>query len=88
MILTNMRARRDQEGDFKALIGACLLGEKNLINLIKKYGLDKVNLCIDELLGMADRHMRNLIKEIPNGEYIGKATLEDAFMILLLLKEK
>ena len=78
MILTNMRARRDQEGDFKALIGACQLGEKNLINLIKKYGLDKVNLCIDELLGMADRHMRNLIKEIPNGEYIGKATLEDA----------
>ena len=78
MILTNMRARRDQEGDFKALIGACQLGEKNLINLIKKYGLDKVNLCIDELLGMADKHMRNLIKEIPNGEYIGKATLEDA----------
>ena len=78
MILTNMRARRDQEGDFKALIGACQLGEKNLINLIKKYGLDKVNLCIDELLAMADKHMRNLIKEIPNGEYIGKATLEDA----------
>ena len=78
MILTNMRARRDQEGDFKAMIGACQLGEKNLINLIKKYGLDKVNLCIDELLAMADKHMRNLIKEIPNGEYIGKATLEDA----------
>ena len=78
MILTNMRARRDQEGDFKALIGACQLGEKNLINLIKKYGLDKVNLCIDELLAMADKHMRNLIKEIPNGEYIGNATLEDA----------
>ena len=78
MILTNMRARRDQEGDFKALIGACQLGEKNLINLIKTYGLDKVNLCIDELLAMADKHMRNLIKEIPNGEYIGKATLEDA----------
>ena len=78
MILTNMRARRDQEGDFKALIGACQLGEKNLINLIKKYGLDKVNLCIDELLAMADKHMRNLIKKIPNGEYIGKATLEDA----------
>ena len=78
MILTNMRARRNQEGDFKALIGACQLGEKNLINLINKYGLEKVNLCIDELLSMADKHMRTLIKKIPNGEYTGTATLEDA----------
>ena len=78
MILTNMRARRNQEGDFKALIGACQLGEKNLINLIKKYGLEKVNLCIEELLSMADKHMRTLIKQIPNGEYTGTATLEDA----------
>ena len=78
MILTNMRARRNQEGDFKALIGACQLGEKNLINLINKYGLEKVNLCIEELLSMADKHMRTLIKKIPNGEYTGTATLEDA----------
>ena len=78
MILTNMRARRNQEGDFKALIGACQLGEKNLINLINKYGLEKVNLCIDELLSMAEKHMRMLIKQIPNGEYAGTATLEDA----------
>ena len=78
MILTNMRARRNQEGDFKALIGACQLGEKNLINLINKYGLEKVNSCIDELLSMADKHMRTLIKKIPNGEYTGTATLEDA----------
>tara|TARA_B100000809_G_scaffold82434_1_gene80759 strand:+ start:148 stop:1851 length:1704 start_codon:yes stop_codon:yes gene_type:complete len=78
MILTNMRARRNQEGDFKALIGACQLGEKNLINLINKYGLEKINLCIDELLSMADKHMRTLIKQIPNGEYTGTAILEDA----------
>ena len=78
LVLTNMRARRDQEGDFKALIGACQLGEKNLINLLNKYGLEKVNTCIDELLLMADKHMRALIKEIPDGNYSGTAILEDA----------
>ena len=31
LILTNMRARRDQEGDFNALIGACQVGERNLL---------------------------------------------------------
>ena len=38
MIFTNMRARRDQEGDFNALIGACQVGERNLIAMLDKYG--------------------------------------------------
>jgi N-methylhydantoinase B len=38
MILTNMRARRDQEGDFNALIGACQVGERNLHAMLEKYG--------------------------------------------------
>ena len=40
MIFTNMRARRDQEGDFNALIGACQVGERNLLAMIDKYGED------------------------------------------------
>ena len=70
MVLTNMRARRNQEGDFRALIGSCQVGERNLINMLDKYGLDEVTLCIDELLAMADRHMRSLIQEIPDGSYL------------------
>ncbi|MCZ6771900.1 MAG: hydantoinase B/oxoprolinase family protein, partial [Proteobacteria bacterium] len=62
LLLTNMRARRDQEGDFNALIGACKVGERNLINMLDKYGADQVELCIEELLSMADRHMRSLIR--------------------------
>ena len=34
MLLTNMRARRDQEGDFNALIGACQVGARNLTALM------------------------------------------------------
>ena len=37
-IFTNMRARRDQEGDFNALIGACQVGERALIAMLEKYG--------------------------------------------------
>ena len=78
MLLTNMRARRDQEGDFNALIGACQVGERNLINMLDKYGIDQVKIYIDELLSMADRHMRSLIKQVPDGNYTGTAILEDA----------
>ena len=78
MIFTNMRARRDQEGDFNALIGACQVGERNLIAMLDKYGEATVDACIGELLDMADRHMRALIKTVPDGTYEGVAVLEDA----------
>jgi N-methylhydantoinase B len=78
LLLTNMRARRDQEGDFNALIGACQVGARNLIALIEKYGLKTVRDCIEVLLDMADKHMRKLIAEVPDGTYTGTAILEDA----------
>lgn len=78
MIFTNMRARRDQEGDFNALIGACQVGERNLLAMIDKYGKVQVDSCVDELLNMAERHMRSLIKQVPDGTYEGMAILEDA----------
>ncbi|MEL6205997.1 MAG: hydantoinase B/oxoprolinase family protein [Pseudomonadota bacterium] len=78
MLLTNMRARRDQEGDFNALIGACQVGARNLIALLDKYGVDEVKACIDVLMDMADKHMRSLIRDVPDGTYSGLAVLEDA----------
>ena len=78
LIFTNMRARRDQEGDFNALIGACQVGERNLLGMVEKYGIAQVDACIDEFLDMADRHMRSLIKAVPDGVYEGTAILEDA----------
>ena len=78
MLLTNMRARRDQEGDFNALIGACQVGERNLIALLDKYGLETVRACIDRLMEMADQHMRALIRGVADGTYSGTAVLEDA----------
>jgi N-methylhydantoinase B len=78
LLLTNMRARRDQEGDINSLIGACHVGERNLIALMDKYGAETVQSCIEQQLDMADRHMRSLIAEVPDGTYDGLAVLEDA----------
>ena len=78
MLLTNMRARRDQEGDFNALIGACQVGARNLTALLDKYGKQTVLDCINVLMDMADKHMRSLIADVPDGTYSGTAVLEDA----------
>ncbi|WP_349357998.1 hydantoinase B/oxoprolinase family protein [Stappia sp.] len=78
MLLTNMRARRDQEGDFNALIGACQVGARNLTALMDKYGKRTVQDCIEVLLDMANKHMNSLIAKVPDGTYTGTAVLEDA----------
>src|SRR5260221_6289689 len=78
LIFTNMRARRDQEGDFNALIGACQVGERNLLAMLERYGDAEVDACIGELMELADRHMRALIRTVPDGTYEGMAILEDA----------
>jgi N-methylhydantoinase B len=78
LILTNMRARRDQEGDFNALIGACQVGERALVAMLEKYGEAEVDACIATLLDVAERQMRSLIAAVPDGSYEGVAILEDA----------
>nr|WP_233170585.1 hydantoinase B/oxoprolinase family protein [Aquitalea sp. ASV15] len=78
LLMCNMRARRDQEGDLNAQYGACRVGERNVLALLDKYGVETVRAAIAELKDMADRHMRSLIRSIPDGHYQGKAVLEDA----------
>ncbi|AUL48812.1 hydantoinase [Bordetella trematum] len=78
LLLCNMRARRDQEGDLNAQYGACRVGERHLMSLLARYGLATVQAAIAELKNMADRHMRSLIASIPDGTYHGRACLEDA----------
>lgn len=78
LLMTNMRARRDQEGDMNAQYGACSVGERNLIRLLDKYGVETVRAAIAELKNMADRQMRAIISSLPDGEYHGTSVLEDS----------
>ncbi|MBP6563600.1 MAG: hydantoinase B/oxoprolinase family protein [Neisseriaceae bacterium] len=78
LLHSNMRSRRNQEGDLNAQYGACRVGERNLLNLLDKYGLETVQAAIGELKNMADRHMRGLIGAIADGHYHGEAVLEDS----------
>ncbi|GEK47124.1 methylhydantoinase [Bisbaumannia pacifica] len=78
LLLTNMRARESQEGDLNAQYGACRVGERHLLALLERYGVDTVKAAIAELKAMADRQMRSLIRQVPDGDYFGKARLEDS----------
>ncbi|MCW5222124.1 hydantoinase B/oxoprolinase family protein [Verminephrobacter aporrectodeae subsp. tuberculatae] len=77
-LLSNVRSRRDWEGDLRAQFGAVGIGERNLLALLDKYGVREVQACVDELLNMAERSMRALIASVPDGSYQASAVLEDA----------
>ena len=77
-LLSNVRSRRDWEGDLRAQMGTVQIGERNMIALLDRYGVDDVQACLDELLDMADRSMRILITAVPDGVYHATAVLEDA----------
>lgn len=77
-LLANVRSRRDWEGDLRAQLGTVQIGERNMIALCDKYGPEQVSDCLDELMDMADRAMRALIAEVPDGTYEASAVLEDA----------
>ncbi|RWU17110.1 hydantoinase [Pseudomonas alkylphenolica] len=78
LLLTNMRARAYQEGDLNAQYGACNVGERHLLELLDRYGVEQVRACVAELKDMADRHMRALLRDVPDGVYTGTAVLEDS----------
>lgn len=77
-LLANVRSRRDWEGDLRAQLGTVQIGERNMIALCEKYGAQQVTDCLDELMDMADRSMRSLIRSVPDGVYEASSVLEDA----------
>ncbi|MBW2453553.1 MAG: hydantoinase B/oxoprolinase family protein [Deltaproteobacteria bacterium] len=74
LIFANIRLDIVQE-DMRAEIGACTIGERRLLTLIDKYGLDVFESHKLALFAATKRMMETEIRSVPNGEYKGEATV-------------
>ncbi len=72
LIFANIRLPIVQE-DMRAEIGACTLGERRLIELIDRIGLESWRAHKAELFEASRRMMEAEIREIPDGVYRGEA---------------
>ncbi len=63
------------EADMKAQIGACVVGERGILKLIEKYGLDTFESHKEYLFDSTEKMMRAEIRKIPNGVYHGESTV-------------
>ena len=69
IIEANVRVPEQVLGDLRAQAAACRAGERSLLELIQRYGIDKVLAYGTELHDYAERLTRAEISEMPNGTY-------------------
>ena len=61
--------------DMRAQIGSCVVGERGILMLADKYGLDVFDSHKEHLFDSTEKMMRAEIRTIPNGVYNGEATV-------------
>jgi N-methylhydantoinase B len=77
ILLANVRTPEEREGDLAAQIGACRVGERRILEVVAKYGLEKVNALAEELVAYSERLMRAELKSMPAGTFRAEDFLDD-----------
>ena len=63
------------QADMRAQIGSCVVGERGVLKLVEKYGLEVFESHKEYLFDSTEKMMRAEIRTIPNGVYNGEATV-------------
>jgi N-methylhydantoinase B len=74
LIFSNIRIPMVAD-DIEAAIGGCTIGERGLLELIDRYGLDAYRTYSNNLLDVAEQMARAEISDWPDGEYRGEAVV-------------
>ena len=69
ILLTNVRMPEQNWGDLKALVAAMNTGEGKVREIVERFGAGTFRRGAVELLDLAERQARNVIRKIPDGEY-------------------
>ncbi|MFY9940349.1 MAG: hydantoinase B/oxoprolinase family protein [Silvibacterium sp.] len=77
LILLNVRTPQEREGDLASQIGACRVGEQRILQLAEKYGEQKLQPLVDELLDYSERLVRAELRTMPAGDFHAEDWLDD-----------
>jgi N-methylhydantoinase B len=77
IILANVRTPEERAGDLRAQRAAVERGAARLSALAGRYGRDTVHRCMGALLTHAERTVRSLVSELPDGSYRFRDVMED-----------
>jgi N-methylhydantoinase B len=77
MVLLNVRTPVEREGDLAAQIGACRVGEQRLMQLVERYGVERLHVLGEELLDYSERLVRAELKKLPTGVFEAEDWMDD-----------
>ena len=69
MIRANSRLPNEIAGDLSAMANVFAIGQRGLDQLVARYGVPRLQGCIDEMIRRSEQQMRSYIAEIPDGTY-------------------
>src|SRR6185295_15132178 len=65
----NVRLPDQIAGDLAAMKNVFSVGERGLSDLVRRYGTQSVEACVQEMMQRSERQIRSYIAEIPDGIY-------------------
>jgi len=77
ILFSNVRTPRNTKGDMRAQIASCVIGERRVLEIIEKYGLETYKQALEDIKDYSERRMRAEIKKIPDGVYESYDWLDD-----------
>ncbi len=69
VFLANVRAPEQNWGDMKAQIAACNTGERKVLEMIERFGVDTFREGVGDLLDYAEAQARAIVRALPDGTY-------------------
>jgi N-methylhydantoinase B len=76
LILANTRTPRVRRGDLRAQVAANQLAQSRLAELMRRRGHSTVLAAFDEVIAYTERHTRDTIRRLPDGEYTATGEIE------------
>ncbi len=77
MFRANTRLPNDIAGDLSAMVNVFAVGQRGLDQLVARYGVERLNECIAEMIARSERQMRSYIAEIPDGTYCFEEVIDN-----------
>lgn len=63
-------------GDLNAMIGSCRAGAKRVVEIVEKYGFERILKGVQDFLRHSESRVRSVISSWPDGDYYGTATAD------------
>ena len=77
LMLAQMRSKRETAGDFRAQIAANITGERRLMELVGRIGVDQLNRYIDGLIDYTHRRTRSEVARLPRGVFTAEGSVDN-----------